>query len=334
MLLSRTAHCMYWLNRYLERAENQTRLIESHLGANVEGGLKGEKDSAEFLRLLTVTGDLSAYQERVMQGEDLDVLRFTVFDRTMPNSLLSCIIKARDNAKQIRDLLTTDLWEIVNHIYWMVEKADGESGDIPFALFKEIRQSYCRFVGALDTGFFRDELWHVARLGQLIERADHVSRILDGFYMGGSWLGNEEERALDLLKSCDAVEMYRRVHRGLVPKQILLFLAHNLAFPRSLRYCLSEAEKALLAVVEQMDSETQCESLQLLNHLEFLVQKWNFRWSGEDAPRIQEAMDTLQKGINSFDRKLYEEFFYAPFIGTEVSLDVNTELLVVWGAAQ
>ncbi len=180
-MLSRVANSIYWMCRTIERAENVARFIGVNLNLLLD--MPSEKGK-HWEALVMTTGDQEAFLERYRRHSQENVIRFLTFDRDYPNSILSCVGSARENARSIREIISTEVWEHINTFY--LELADENSrrsaaGD-PHRFFKIIQMHSHLFSGLLDATMSHNEAWNFARMGTMIERADKTSRILDVKY--------------------------------------------------------------------------------------------------------------------------------------------------------
>ena len=178
-MLSRVADSLYWINRYLERAENISRFLE----VSEAMALDCPPGSAEpWLPLVEVTGDRHRFDTAYPGATPKQVVRFLLLDRSNPNSIVSCIAMARENARQIRDVITTEMWEQINDLHWSLQD-DEDIWREPVQEQLRIIRRGCQLVyGITDTTLSRDLSWLFSQLGRLIERADKTSRILDVKY--------------------------------------------------------------------------------------------------------------------------------------------------------
>ena len=234
MMLSRVAESMYWLCRYIERAENVARFVEVHDALSVGGGKSRTWDP-----LVAITGDQAFFEERYGQANRANVIRFLTFDREYPNSIVSCLAAARENGRTIRDRLSLAFWEALNKLYLMVHQAsEGRlKGAAQRTFFDEVKLHSHMLAGILDNTISRGELWHFGRFGRLMERADKTSRILDVKYfillpdtaVVGTPLDIVQWSAL--LSSTDCAIEYRRQHGRIAPEMVVGFLMLDGRFP-------------------------------------------------------------------------------------------------------
>lgn len=252
-MLSRVADAIYWMSRYVERAENVARVVDVKLSLAID---VPEADE-HWLPLVQATGDEETFVARYgAEATRENVLRFLSFDRDAPNSILSLLTKARENARTVREIISSDIWEQLNHSYLMVRDAASSDGilDAPHDLFTQIKQASQLFVGVTYLTMTHNEAWHFARVGRLAERAGQTARILHLKHFMRSAEPSITDSAFDeiqwqaLLRSASAFEMYRKRFGQVVPDRVLEFLLFSRRFPRSVRYCVRKAERSLHAI--------------------------------------------------------------------------------------
>jgi uncharacterized alpha-E superfamily protein len=249
-MLSRVADSIYWMCRYIERAENVARFIDVNLHLVLDLVMLQHE---EWLPLVKVTGDDPSFVERYGEVNQENVIHFLTFDRDYPNSILSCLSTARENARSIREIISSEMWEQVNKFYLLVRDAAQDNGvfDRPHAFFDEVKRNSHLFTGLTMDTMSHGEGWHFGRVGRLIERADKTSRILDVKYFillpqveyVGTPYDNIQWSAV--LKSTSGLEMYRKRFHRISPRQVLQFLIFDREFPRAVAYCLAKAEESL-----------------------------------------------------------------------------------------
>ena len=252
-MLSRVANSIYWMNRYIERAENYSRFIDVNLNLTLD---LSEQTAEQWEPLVLITGDQEMFKARFSDATRDHVVHFLAAEPGNPNSILSCLHAARENARSVREIISSEMWEQVNRFYRTVRDAvaTGVASQNPHGFFTEVKQASHLFVGITDATMSHGEGWHFGRLGRLIERADKTSRILDVKYFFllpsvadvGTSLDSIQWAAL--LKSASALEMYRKRHGRISPKEVAEFLILASEFPRAIHYCLIKAEESLHAI--------------------------------------------------------------------------------------
>ena len=253
-MLSRVANSMYWLGRYLERAENYARFIDVNFNLMLD--LPSDVKE-QWKPLIMATGDYEAYIQKNSSFDKETAIYFLAFDYDNPNSLISSITFARENARITRENLSKETWEKLNQAYHFVKKgADRkvwEKAD-PRDFFEKVKSQILLLYGLAESTVARTEGWYFRQLGQYLERADKTSRILDVKYHILLPSPMEVGTPLDflhwiaLLKSVTGFNTYRRLYGNVDPSGIVEFLVLSNIFPRSVFFCLKEAEGCLAKI--------------------------------------------------------------------------------------
>jgi uncharacterized alpha-E superfamily protein len=266
-MLSRVASSVYWLNRYIERAENYSRFVD----VNQQLMMDLDVDAvSQWMPLVFTTGDHELFQKKYSSPTPRNVILFLTFDQDNPNSIYSCLVRARENARTIRENISQSMWETLNEFYLEVKYIRLEflknsldeniSLDMPLAssygenlfdFFKLIRRNCQTFYGMTDSTINHDDVYHFAKIGRNLERADKSTRILDMKYF--ILLPNSQEvgstldliQWLSVLKSASAQEMYNKIYPKIVPLNIAEFIIQNPQFPRSIYFCLEEIRESI-----------------------------------------------------------------------------------------
>lgn len=256
-MLSRVANSIYWVNRYVERAENYARFISVNINLALDApGLLTE----QWEPLLIATNDRARFTEFYEIPTRENVVFFMTFDARNPNSIYSCLSEARENARTIREVITKEMWEHLNSFYLSVKensRASNRSIEELRLFFEEIKFGCQSFWGIIDATQTRNEGFHFGRLGKLLERADKTSRFLDVQYFSllpnEQGLGTPKELLIwtSVLKSASAFNMYRQQHHGMVPSKIVEFLILDRSFPRSIAFSIKQAELSLYEISGQ-----------------------------------------------------------------------------------
>lgn len=276
-MLSRTADNLYWMARYMERAENLARVLDVHHRLSLLPQSSGEIER-QWTATLDIMGMLGSFRERELAVSSDAVMHFMMFDRENPSSIVSCLRAARENAHTVRGTLTSELWEAINATWLKVNDFAparlAETGPTEFFDWVKHRSHLSR--GVTVGTMLRDEAFHFTRLGTYIERADNTLRILDVKYhlLLGAHAPNDT--AVDyyqwsaLLHSVSAFEIYRRVYRDqITPTRVAELLLLRPDMPRSLAYCMREVYGLLQAVANGRSSETQRRAGELEASLRF-----------------------------------------------------------------
>ncbi len=280
-MLSRVAECLYWMSRYVERAENLARIVEVNsqvmLDLPYDDSQKLEHDWSPVLASLGEDDDYAT------TGRDLgrmSVTNYLVFARDNSNSIISCLSAARENARTVRSEISTEMWEQINRAYlWFTsDEAGALFGRDHYDFFQRLKETSQLFQGITDSSMVHGEGWEFIQLGKHIERADKTSRVLDEKY---HILHNaEDEERMEtmewsaVLRSCSARQAYQKVYVANVKAEsVTELLLLNASFPRSVRYCIGEIDRSLRVIsgVKQLHFTNAAEKLtgQLLSELCF-----------------------------------------------------------------
>jgi len=311
-MLSRVADAIYWMNRYIERAENYARFLDVNFNLSLE--LPPDLEE-QWRPLIVTTGDLELFESLFENVGKSNVIYFLGFDEKNANSIYSSIIMARENARSVRPEITKEVWEQINYLYYLVK--DGLSKKLwrrkdPRSFFIEIKKGCQLLYGIIDATFSRNDGWHFGKIGQLIERADKTSRVLDVKYhmllptpvAVGSPLDLIHWAAL--LKSVSAYDMYRKKNGKLVPAAISEFLILDKVFPRSILRCLVQAEYSLRLISgsgEGYSNNAEKQLGLLKSQLEYADINDIF------AAGLHEFLDGLQEKLNGISTAVFETFF-------------------------
>ena len=309
-MLSRVADSIYWLNRYIERAENVARFIDVNLNLMLDlpAGMP-----QQWQPLVAVSGDLELFNARYSEANIENVIQFLTFDLENANSVISCLKLARENARSIREVISSEMWEEVNSFYLMVKEASATKSlsALP-KLFRRVKMASHSFAGVMDATMSHNEGWHFGQLGRLLERADKTTRILDVKYFlllpSAEWVGTPLDRIqwIALLKSASAYEMYRKSEHHITPSSVAEFLILDRHFPRSIYFCLWQAQQCLHQIT-QTATGTWCNGAEralgkLCSQLSYLTIE-DIIQSG-----LHEFLDAMQNSLNQVGNEIYTTF--------------------------
>ncbi len=248
-MLSRVADHIYWMNRYIERAENYARFMDVNFNLSLD--LQPD-EAAQWKPLVVTTGDWPVYEKLHKSVDKSKVIHFLGFESKNPNSIHNCIISARENARSIRPEITKEVWEQINYLNYYVKEGTEtkrwEKND-PRKYFIEIKKGCQMLYGIFDSTISKSEGWHFGKIGQLMERADKTSRVLDVKYHillpDSAKVGSPFDliQWSALLKSVSAYDMYRKKYGKLTAQGICEFLIFDKNFPRSILSCLIDVDR-------------------------------------------------------------------------------------------
>jgi uncharacterized alpha-E superfamily protein len=252
-MLSRAAESVYWMSRYLERAANVARVVGVNL--NLEIDLSGLAEE-QWFPMVQVGGDEAVFGERYGAPTRSNVIEFLTIDRTNPNSIASCVAAARENARTVREIISSEVWQEINEFYLDVTAPEARQFALHDAVrfFGSVTRAGHVVSGTKSETMEHGEAWNFSRLGRFIERADQTSRILDVKYFLLLPSADDVGKPIDdlqwgaLLRSASAFEAYRRTHGRVAARAVASFLLLNREFPRSVHHCANEAQISLHAV--------------------------------------------------------------------------------------
>ena len=254
-MLSRVADSLYWLGRYIERAENNSRILDVNLQVTLDDEKSGEDgDKTDWEPIVATLEDQKLFHSLYAVTNADTVCEFVTFARENPNSIRSCVAGARENARTVREYISSEMWERINSLYLWINSAAARqlfaSSAIDF--FRQVVDYSHQFHGTTAATLTHGEGWNFLQIGKYLERADSTSRILDLKYHILLPRGEEVGGNVDtvqwqaVLKSCSAFEAYRKIYTGQVtPGTVAEFIILHDSFPRSIRFCLESVDIAL-----------------------------------------------------------------------------------------
>ncbi len=246
LLLARYADCAMWLGRYIERAENLARILDVNMHFS-----RDARGSQNWRSIVQLNADEKRFDKAYDVASYANVVNFYVLDRDNPTSIISAVRSAKENARSLRPLLSTEMWQHLNMFNNQLStlSADDVKPSELARISAMIKEQCQLHTGITEGTFFRDQSWHFYLLGKRIERAYQTTRLLDIKYhlllpmdqTVGSPVDVSQWNAL--LRSVAGYHAFRREHpRGMSPKAVAGFLLFNSAFPRSIWTGLSEID--------------------------------------------------------------------------------------------
>ncbi len=312
-MLSRVANSIYWLSRYTERAENVARFIDVnlHMILDLPHGLERTVGSPgdHHRRRCRFCGALRRRRAATTS------FAFSPLTSANPNSIISCLRAARENARTVREAISSEMWEQINTCYLMVNAAadDRRIMESPYNFFHEVKKASQLFDGITDATMLHDEGWHFYRMGRFLERAEKTSRLLDVKYFillpsvadVGTTLDDIQWGAV--LRSASAFEMYRKRHGHIAPERIVDFLLLDDEFPRSVDYCLTRTNESLHAISGTPIGTFRNPAEQ---HLGYLRAELAYTDVSQIIGKgLHEFLDNLQSKLNRADHAIFDTFF-------------------------
>lgn len=327
-MLSRVADSLYWMSRYIERAENSARLLDVNLRLLLDfEDLDDLKLKEHWEPVIRAAGEEELFYKLYEQADSESVTEFLTFSRDNPSSVLSCMLAARENARMIRDQLSSEMWECLNEAYLFLKSKNAQEiwNSGPYEYYKQIQDYSHLFQGLVEATFPQSEGYYFMQVGKYLERADKTSRILDVKYHMLLPSMNEVGGAVDavqwaaILRSCSAFEAYHRLYASSVdPLKVADFLIFNQQFPRSIEFCIRQLDTNLHRISGcapgEYSNAAERASGRLLSALKFD--------SIEDAFKVglHEHLLNLQERFTEIGEAVFETYISHP------PLDIATEI--------
>jgi len=296
-VLSRIAESLFWIGRYVERADDTARLLDVHVQILLEDPW-AEEDLA--CRSLLSVMDRPAPPPHVEVGRD-HVLDMLAYDRFAPSSIAGSLVAARENARRAREIISTELWECLNTT-WNQLPAHMRPAR-PHDYFTWVRERAAVVAGIMDSATSRDETWAFMVLGRSIERADMTARLLTTRALAGSagpgWT--------TLLRSCGAHEAFLRTYRGTASDERAAgFLLLDRLFPRSIVFALNQAEECLAALEPVTDRATVDDARR---HIGFVRTNLEYRPLTEVLDALPKEMEQVQRACTAASDAIRGRYF-------------------------
>lgn len=312
-MLSRVAESLYWMSRYVERAENIARLIDVNLQLAID--LPGAAE--QWHPLVSVTGDQEWFREHygAEHASREQALDFLAFNLEYHNSLAACLRAARQNARSIREVISSEMWERLNQFNLFVQEAARTKvpADGLIEFFQQVKVQGHLFTGLTEDTLTHNEAWHFCRLGRLLERADQTSRMLDTKYFfllpSVQDIGSpiDEVHWSAVLRSASGYEMYRKKHGRITGPRVASFLALDREFPRAILSCLTRAELSLHAI---SGSSPNSFTNPAERHLGRLRSELTYAAESDLLERgVHEYVDAFQTRMNAVGQAIFSTYF-------------------------
>jgi len=333
-MLSRVAHSLYWMARHIERAENIARIVDVNLQLLLDIRHLDEKRLAEYwLPIVQATGDEESFFKLHAKPTAQAVTEFLVFQNENPNSLVQAVCQARENARMVRDQITLEIWEELNRLYLFIRSPQAREvwRRSPSEFFQEVKAGSLHFIGIANATLIHNEGWWFVQTGQFLERADKTTRILDVRYQTlperGAPKGVNQSDALEwsaVLRSCSAWDAYKSLYGVDVhPRQVAEFLLLDDTFPRSLRFCVAELNRAVRRIsgVAEGDFCNDAEKLtgRFLAELQFGTIDEIFEAG------LHRYLDEAQSKLNNIGDAVFRAYIYQSFQNPDAEHMVQQE---------
>jgi len=307
-MLSRVANSLYWLSRYLERAENLARLVD----VNRHESLDNNNEDV-WKPLLYTTCMESSYAE----SNENEVGWFITFSSKNPDSILQCVAQARENARMVRDQISEEIWRDLNrfHLFIQSDEALHLWQTQPDSFYRRTIEWCMLLTGLINGTVLHDEGWHYMQIGKFLERADKTTRVLDML----AYLGDPGRPKLaSALKSCSAFNAFQATDRsGITLDNVVNFLLFSSSFPRSARFCLQQIDQNLHAI-------SGCPFGGFSNEAERLNGSTLAQLNFSSMNSVLEVgyhsyIDSLQKDFNDIGQQVFETYILLPLETRSIS---------------
>jgi uncharacterized alpha-E superfamily protein len=321
-MLSRVAESVYWMNRQIERAENVARAVETALDLAIEGTIS---QGRLWNALICTFGDQADFYARHGQADQGNVISFLSFNTANPNSIAGCLHAARENARTVRDMISTPMWEEINKVHLYIQSAAKQYGGWlhPREFLEEVKRASQLITGVTDATMSHGEAWHFARLGRLVERADKTSRVLDveAFFRLADTPAQSDALAAHeppggdavqwsaVLESASALEMYRKQYGAVSRRNVAEFLVFDRFFPRAIHFCLIKAEESLLAITGGSKGSYTNPAEQRLGRLRSQLDYGAIDEVLADSDGLHGFIDGFQQRLNRASEAIHDTFF-------------------------
>jgi len=321
-MLSRVANSLYWMSRYIERAESIARLVDVNLQLLLDfRNLDDAALAAHWIPIVQSSGDEELFRRMHERATGQSVTQFLVFQAENPNSIISSVSAARENARMVRDQITVELWEEINRLYLFLNSPRAAKlwKESPSDFFLTIKNGSLLLQGLTDATVVRNEGWFFMQAGRYLERADKTSRILDVRHASlpakGAPSTPTQAEALGwsaVLRSCSAWDAYKALHGAEVqPALVAELLLLSDEFPRSVRFSVRHLNTVLRRIsgVHEGRFSNDAEKLagRLLAELQFSTVDDVFEIG------LHTYIDVAQAKLNSIGDALFQAYIFQPF---------------------
>lgn len=307
-MLSRVADNIYWTSRYVERASNTVRFLEASYFMNLD---LADSGAEQWSPLIEITGDMPTFEARYGIASRENVMHFLMFNPEYPNSIGRCLTAARENARGLREILPSDLFEELNALGKIVPSATREKAHFHTRVLElcyEIKHADMHISGIVSETMERSQGYYFWRLGEYLERADKTSRLLNVKYFHLLPKLSDVGTPVDdlhwsaMLQSLDASEAYSRTYGPIDHHNIIRMIVLDRTFPRAILFCLRQALNSLYRITNDVAKEPHELLLALVMRIK--------RMSPEEivAIGLHEFIDDLQKQLNAINDSIYHTF--------------------------
>jgi uncharacterized alpha-E superfamily protein len=309
-LIARHAEATLWLARYMERIENLARILDV-----TNTFARDADDTRNWLSIPRINGDLTAFYEKHAAATQRTVGEFYLLDASSPTSVQSFIAAARENARTLRALISTEMWLQINVFHNRIRALDSLSitpGHFT-AVCNMLKEGAQAHTGITEGTLYRDQAWHFYMIGRYLERADQTTRLLDTRFHSLAPQVDAVDADIDagawnaLLRAAAGYHAYRREHpNGYDPQEVACFLLANTAFPRSVGLNLAQVEWHLTQLRTRYGLRRMSAALERLDQLNGAMTYQNV--AELTAGRLSPFLDYVQREVGSLHQDIVETF--------------------------
>jgi len=319
-MLSRVADNLYWMSRYLERAEHIARLMDVNLIQMLDQNPNTAGQRWEWLLASLALARTDAMVDAY------SITRALTFETNNRTSIVACIMAARENARQVREQISSEMWEQLNRLFLLVRRTtmDVIWNNEPHEFFRVVKEGAHLFQGITDATMSHNEGWQFIQIGRFMERAGATANLLDTHFSTYSTDDPEPGGSIDylawvgLLKSCTAFEAYCKVYTADVqPERIVDFLLLNAEFPRSVRFGVDRVQQALRTVGRMTGARTAGRAERLAGRLSAALDYAQIDEIMADS--LHEYLVNTQRQCDQIHNAIYQVYISYP-IDTALAL--------------
>jgi len=321
-MLCRVADSLFWMSRYLERAECTVRMVDVNLQLLLESQQMDVSDiHAHWKPILKSTGDLELFFECYDEVSSDNVTEFLLFCKDNPSSVFSCVAGSRENARMIRDQISAEMWEIINRMYLYVKDLRKQkltqADSLEFC--NSIKEYSLLFQGITEYTFLHRVGYEFIKVGKSLERADKTGRLLDLKYFfekkeqqqAGGIVDTVQWKAI--LRACGGQDGYHQVYvSDIMPEQVVEFLILSKEYPRSMLYSMKELQQALhnISGCPQSHYSNEAERLcgRLINRLNYITVSEIMELG------LHQFLDEVKEELNHVAVELNKKYMFFPIV--------------------
>lgn len=324
VMLSRVADCLYWMGRYLERAKHTARLLNVHFDLMLDQSRTTAKQYRQY-----VLAGLQLPSDFDKARTDKTLTEWMTLDRENVNSVRSCVGAARENARQVREQVSTEMWGQINELYLNVEQVNIEAmwSTTPQEFFQSVKEGVQFFQGITDSTMIHGQGWHFIQAGRYIERAIATAALMDVFFCPEEHLPKATVKSLDvpehllwlgLLRSCTAFEAYCKLYTAdIQPRNILEFLLLDAEFPHAVHHAVRALQLALQGIVDATHSSRSERAYRRAGRL-----RADLEYSQVDEitqGNLHDYFTNIQKQCEQIHYAIYQTYISYPVEATTVN---------------